>query len=104
MSEHGETSAFNYESVDVSTTAVSITSSVTSGGATKRAMRALITIQSQPIRFRYDGAVPTATEGHHADAGDELVVVGYDDINNFRAIRANDATADSVIKVTLESF
>ena len=69
-----EYSAINYEAVTVSTTAVSITSTITGGGATRRGQRALVSIETDAIRFRYDGTAPTSTEGHAASAGDRLIV------------------------------
>lgn len=99
-----EYTAINYEAITVGTTVVDLAEAVTSGGATRRGQRALVTVESQQIRFRYDGTAPTSTEGHVAGDGDQIEIVGYDNINNFRAIRHSAATADATIRVTLEGF
>lgn len=104
MPADAEFSAFNHEAVTVSTAAVAITASVTSGGATKRGHRVLVTVEDQPVRFRYDGSDPTSTTGHKAAANDQLEFISYDDINRLRFIRDTTATGDATLRCTLECF
>ena len=51
------------------------------------AMRAVITVEDAPIRYRYDGGDPTAALGHRLNPMDALVLTGGTNIRNFRVIR-----------------
>lgn len=93
--------AVNYESVSVSSTAVGITSTVTSGGATLRGQRAIVTAETSQMRYRYDGTNPTTSEGHLLEVGQSIEVLGFADIDNFAIIATG---SDGTIKVTLEVF
>ena len=104
MAGEPEYTAIGYESVVVSTTAIGIASTVVNGSVTRRGQRALVTVETATIRFRYDGTDPTSTEGHVADPGDALEIVGFDNIDRFSAIRISTATADAIIKVSLENY
>ncbi|MBT5773365.1 MAG: hypothetical protein HOH95_03210 [Dehalococcoidia bacterium] len=83
---------FGYESLTVSTSAVGITDSVRSGRD-----RALITVETDQIRFRSDGPAPTTSEGHLVDAGASIILESAEELVNFKAIRV---TADATLKVT----
>lgn len=49
------------------------------------------------VNFRCDGTAPTATTGMQLAVGDYWIIVGGDDINNFRCI--NTAPGASEIRV-----
>ena len=85
---------FGYESITVSTTAVGITDSVRSGRD-----RALITVETDEVRFRSDGPAPTASEGHLVSAGDSIILESAQELVNFKAIRV---TTDATLKVTTD--
>lgn len=85
---------FGYESIAVSTAAVGITDSVRSGRD-----RALITVETDQIRFRSDGTAPTASEGHLVDAGSSIILESAEELVNFKAIRV---TTDATLKVTAD--
>ena len=85
---------FGYESMTVSTTAVGITDSVRSGRD-----RALITVETDEVRFRTDGGAPTSSEGHIAAAGSSIVLDSAEELVNFLAIRV---TSDATLKVTTD--
>jgi len=91
--------AFNYESITVSNSAVGFTSSKYKTSV-HSAQRAFVTVENAQIRYRYDGTNPTTSEGHLLSPGDVLIIEGYDNIKNFKAIRigSNDAT----LRVTYE--
>lgn len=77
---------FAYESITVDNTVKSLTSSKyeNSDGLAKRA---IIKVEDGQLRFRYDGDVPTATEGLLLNPMDSLVLIGSDNIKNFKTIR-----------------
>lgn len=96
---HGIT--FAYESITVSSTAVSLTSATYKpGGATPLVKRAIITVEDGTIRFRTDGTAPTASEGHRAKEDDIIILDSSDDIVNFKAIRT---ATDAKIRVTYKN-
>jgi len=92
--------AFAYESVTVSTAAIGFTLATMNPGGAPSADRAVITLETAQIRFRYDGTDPTASEGHLLDTGNRLVLEGAENLNKFRAIRTSGT--DGVLKVTFE--
>lgn len=63
------------------------------------AERALITVETDQIRWTYDGTAPTSTVGHLAEAGDAIELLGYENIVKFRAIRV---TNNATIRVTYD--
>lgn len=84
---------FAYEAITVSSTSIGFTSA-TYNPAEGQASQALITIETNPIRFRGDGTAPTATEGHVINPGQMIDVCGSLAVRNFRMIRTgSDATA-----------
>lgn len=83
----------SYEALTVSTTALSLTASVYS-----LYRIAVVTVEDAAVRFRIDGADPTATEGHVANAGSKITLPSADDIRGFRVIR-KDGT-DAKLRVT----
>jgi len=92
--------AFHMATQTVSTTALTLEAFT---GITQeqvnRANRIRITVETQPIRYRYDGTAPTDTVGHLLPAPSELILTGTDNVRQFQIIRA---TADATIMVTLE--
>jgi hypothetical protein len=101
--------AGSHESITVSTTALGLTSSKYAPGdstaetlprhATRRrnAEVALITVETDAIRWTCDGTTPTAAIGHKASVDDTIRLEGFDAIRLFKAIRV---TTDSTLKVT----
>lgn len=61
--------------------------------------RAVITVESEVIRFWVDGGVPTATEGHELRPIDTLYLTGTDELVKFRAIRRD--SSDATLRVTV---
>ena len=92
--------AGTYESITVSTTSQSLSQYTDSDG--NLAKRVIITIESSQLRYRYDGTEATSTEGHLVNPFDTIVIVGTDNIKNFRAIRNSTATVDAKIRCTYE--
>jgi hypothetical protein len=90
---------FNYEKLTVSNTAIGLTSSAYTSGD-KTAQIAFITIETNDVRYTYDGTTPTTSIGHYALAGSAITLFGTHDIQNFRVIRATGS--DAAISVTYE--
>jgi hypothetical protein len=94
--------AFAYNSATISTTAQDVSDVGFTDAQIDRADVAYITVDTQAVRFRYDGSAPTAAEGHQLDAGDKWLLVGNQNIRNLQFIRAG--ASDGFVAITLESF
>lgn len=83
-----------FESITVSSTALRLTA-----GTFDDADVALITVESQAVRYRMDGGdVPTASAGHQLEAGDIWPLTDPDQLEKFRVIRRDGA--DSTLRVS----
>jgi hypothetical protein len=91
---------FNYESIAVSTTIVSLTASKYTDTDGDMAKRCVIKVENGQLRYRMDGENPTTTEGMLLNPMDILVILGTQNIENFRAIRKT--STDSKIFVQYE--
>ena len=110
---NGDPPAFNYESLTVSNTPKALTASeyntaiskdggnatnaFTPATVTKHARMALVTVETDAVRFTVDGTTVSATVGHKLDAGDSLTIYGYQNIQKARFHRV---TSDATIHVT----
>ncbi|HYE78032.1 MAG TPA: hypothetical protein VEI97_08605 [bacterium] len=69
----------------------------------RRVAEVVITVETADIRWTCDGTTPTTTAttaiGHLAQAGDDIVLTGYDNIKAFRCINAV-ASSGSALSVT----
>ena len=86
--------AIDFESLTISTVAVSITAT----NIDQHHDDALITVETAAVRFRIDGTAPTATVGHVLEVGDVLTLRGIGEIGKFQAIR-RDGT-DATLRVS----
>lgn len=94
------TDAFAFETITVSSTAIGPTTATRGGNADiAAASRALITVESNSIRLRYDGTNPTAAVGHLLLAGDSMVLEGEGNIAALKMIRV---TSDASVSITYE--
>lgn len=94
-----------YEKLTVSTAVVTpatVTLKPTTGHfAGMQAKALMITVEgtaAKGIRFKHDGGVVSATDGHLLVTGDVLVLAGLQSLANLQFIRANDA--DNVLHIT----
>jgi hypothetical protein len=91
------TPAGDFETITISSTSLGFTAAKTTiaqaGGFTKRAVKVLVTVESNPIRIRLDGTAPTASVGHLLNAGDSYLVEGEGNVTNFRMIRQSGTDA-----------
>jgi hypothetical protein len=105
--------AYDHEAITVSTSALGLTSTkitvvASIGGAVesqyqnvKHADEALITTETDKVRFRLDGTNPTSSTGHELAAGDTLIVSGWKNIQAIRFIRSG--SADATLRCTYYS-
>lgn len=85
---------FGFESITVSTTAVGFTTATIAPAGAGRASVAVVTTESNPLRWRADGTNPSSTVGHVAVADTTITICGITAVANFKMIRsgASDAT------------
>lgn len=97
------TPSYEFEKITVSTSAIGITATKvhkqSASAPTRDARFAVITVESQPIRYRTDGTDPDATTGHALAATDILILDNFDDIRRLRMIRSG--ASDATVQVTL---
>lgn len=92
--------AYNHEKITVANTAIGFTASLLTLSPGAIPERAVCIVETAEIRFRVDGVDPTTAVGLLRSPGQEMVITGLHDIENFRAIRTG--SASGVIQVTLE--
>lgn len=92
--------AIAHQSAAVSSTAKTLADLTFTAGQIDVASRARITCDTQPIRYTYDGTVPTASVGHYLPVGTTTEVVGGTNVANLKFIRASGT--DGAVSVTLE--
>jgi len=63
------------------------------------AKAALISVETNPIRFRNDGVTPTATNGMLLNSGSYYTMINAENIKNFRCI--DTATGASAVHVLM---
>jgi hypothetical protein len=90
--------AFAYEAITVADTAVGFTVATYAPTGRPSAKMVLITVETQPLRYRLDGVAPTTSEGHALVATDMRYVVGANNIRNFRMVRSTGSSA--TVRVT----
>lgn len=54
---------------------------------------AMITVETNPVRYTVDGTIPTASLGHLLSPGDILELTSVQEVKNFRVIRQSAADA-----------
>jgi len=95
------TVGFGFETLTIADTVNVLTpalykDSSTSGGA----LAAFITLETGSIRYRYDNVAPTSSVGHLLTAGGSLVLLGQNQMSQFKAIRATGTSG--TLSVTYE--
>lgn len=87
-----EGTAFAFEAITVSTTAIGFTAATISPTNAPGAKSAFCSVEAQPIRYRLSGT-PSAGSGHPKLAATDLTVVGINNMLTFRAIRSGGTDA-----------
>lgn len=87
-----------FETITVSNTSIGFTAATAyPTGSDAPAIMAILTTETNSIRFRSDGIAPTAAVGHLVAASSSIEVCGAQAIRTFRMIRAS---ADATIQAT----
>ena len=68
-----------------------------SGGFRKRAKAALISVETQTVRLRFDGGTPTSSVGHLLATGDFVLVRGEDNVARILLIRATGSSGAATL-------
>lgn len=87
-----------FETLTVSTTALGFTADTFAPTVSDAAVIAIVTVETNPARFRVDGLNPTSSVGHAVTDKDQIEVCGTEAIRAFRAIRSG--ASDSTFRVT----
>ena len=97
------TRAIDYGSATISTTALAL-ASITGivQASVDIASRIRVTVNSNAVRYRYDGGTPTTSDGHFASTtvNNNFVIEGNANIQDFRIIR--DGALDATVSITVE--
>ena len=80
---------------------VSIGTTVTTLDPPTNAVRAVMTVETASLRYRYDGGGPTSGVGHLMSPGDVLVIEGKQNLTQFAATRSGSTNA--VLSITFEA-
>jgi hypothetical protein len=83
----------SYEDITVSSTAINLTTIPTT------AIRAVITVEGDNVRFKTDGNAPSSTVGHLLTSGDVLILESAADLAAAQFIRE---TTDATLRVTYQ--
>lgn len=97
-----------FDKVTASTTAtkipVALRAPTTGTWSGQEAGAAFVSIEDNPIRFRYDGGTCSATRGHEINSGYSIVVRGVDAVKNFSFCSQSAGNAASVFITTYVGF
>lgn len=91
---------FGFETLTIGTTVKTLTSSSYMDSNRNYAKKALITVETAPMRWRCDDD-PTSTVGHLLQPGDVLTLIGSANIRNFKAIRTGATSAKISVSYSL---
>ncbi len=95
------TQAYDYEAVTVSNTAIGCTAAklvfTPTLGNARKAHEIHATVETDSVRYRFDGGDPTNLIGHLATAGTVIAVRGPHNLARFKMIRV---TTDASVKIT----
>lgn len=86
----------DHEELTISNSALGFTAGTIQQAAGNAAV-AVVTVETDQIRYWVDGSTPTISSGHLAEAGTSFTVCGLNSIKNFLAIRV---TLDAAIKAS----
>ncbi len=84
------------EEVTVSNTAIGFNTAIVQQSAGNAAI-AVVTVETDSIRYWVDGSTPTTSSGHLGPADSAFTICGLNSIKNFLAIRV---TNDAAIKAS----
>lgn len=100
----GEWVAYDFEKLTVTNVVSNPTATKTTvavpadPGRARRARAALISVETNGIRYRFDGGNPSATDGHPAAAGETILIEGIEAVKRLKFIRSGGA--DATVQIT----
>jgi len=89
-----------YATLTVSNVGAGVGLSSASTPITTKTKRAIITVETDQVRWRGDGTAPSSTEGHLLNNGDSLQFLDANYESLLRAILFIRVTADAKLKIT----
>jgi len=81
--------AFAFETLTVSTAAIGPTDATITPNVGYEATYGLFTVESNDVRYRFDGTAPTDAVGHLLQAEQNLEVHGKENLANLKFIRVS---------------
>ena len=95
--------AYAYGTGTVSTTVLDLTDLTgLTAALVNQADRLRLTVNSNAVRYRYDGGDPTTSDGHLVPTNGEILLDHNTNIRALRLIRSGGS--DAAVSVTLEQF
>ncbi len=91
---------FAFETISIEAVAVGFTAATIVNSNDAYAKKALVTVESAQLRWRCDSN-PTSTVGHLLQPGDVLILIGSENIRNFKAIRTGSTNAKISVSYSL---
>jgi len=89
-----------YATLTVSNAAAGVGLADASTAITSNVKRAVITVETDQVRYREDGTAPASDEGHLLNAGDILQFMDANYQKTLNAILFIRVTADAALKIT----
>ena len=86
----------DHEELTISTAALGFTAGTIEQAAGNAAI-AVVTVETDAVRYWLDGTTPTSSSGHLAPADSSFTICGLNSIKNFLAIRV---TLDAALKIS----
>ncbi len=96
----GGINCIDYATLTVSNTSVGLASASPALAAGHTVKRAVISVETDAVRWRADGTAPTSAEGHLLNVGDYLNLVDADYTSFLSAIHFIRVTNDAALKIT----
>ncbi len=78
--------ATTFEQISVTSGAVVTFTAAKIGALNPQPQAAACSLETGSIRWTTDGTTPTSTVGHLMQVGEQILILGNGDINNFKAI------------------
>ena len=93
--------AFSFEQITVSNAVKTLTVGKYTDTDSKLSKKVFISVEDAQIRYTFDGTTPTSSIGHIANPAEVIILIGTQNIENFKAIRKG--STDAKISVTYGS-
>lgn len=95
--------ASSFESITVSTVSVGITTALLTedagAGKATHASKVYLSVETNPIRIRWDGGDPTSALGHLLTAGTSIEIEGEKNVKQLRMIRQGGADGTAMVTI-----